>query len=370
MFPHLKFTETQIREHLQQTTVDAVSSILKEKQKLNYFDFISLLSPAATEVIKLMRVRAQKEREAHFGKTVRFYAPIYFSNYCVNECVYCGFRASNEKEIRRRTNIEEILADAHILKSQKIDSIVLVSGEDIKVSNIPFLVELTQKLREIFSYISIEIQPMNEEQYHALLTSGIHGLTIYQETYQQDLYKQLHLKGPKKDYQHRLDCMEEGAKAGFYQLGIGALLGLYDWRIESASIAAHGLYLMKHYWRSKVNFSFPRITPMAGGYHPPAMLNEQELEQMMLAFRIFFPDNDIYLSTRESPDFRDQLAKTAATVISAGSRVAPGAYVDTNEDNLDQFTMNDTRSVAVMEKTYKTLGLEVIYKDWDNHFGI
>ena len=133
-----------------------------------------------------------------------------------------------------------------------------------------FLENAVRELKKLFTYISIEIYPMLEADYRRLFNAGVHGLTIYQETYNRELYAKLHPAGPKSDYSRRLEAVAEGARAGFYNLGLGALLGLYDWRLEAVSMAAHGLWLKKHFWKSRLQFSFPRITPIEGGFEVPA----------------------------------------------------------------------------------------------------
>lgn len=364
MFPKLKFSESEVRTLIAQTTEKQVEQILSSAERLSYLDFLALLSPAASRFFPQMREKAAMLRRCYFGKTIRFYAPLYISNYCCNECVYCGFRASNKEEIRRRITLEEILEEVRIIQSWGIDSLLLVSGEDPRAVNVDFLESILPELRKRFDSLSVEIQPLPENDYRRLVAAGVHGLSIYQETYNPQRYAELHLRGPKKFYAQRLNHLEYGARAGFHQLGLGALLGLYEWQLEAASLAAHGAWIMKNYWRSKVNFSFPRITP-AGDFHVPHPLSEVDLEQMMLAFRLFFPENDINLSTRERASFRDRLSQTAATTISAGSKVSPGAYAESENEELPQFTMNDSRSAAQMVKDYKAMGFEIVYKDWD-----
>ncbi len=364
MYPKIKFDKEYVDQIINATQIEEIDNILNKNERLTFNEFIALLSPVAQNRIEAMREKAAKLRRANFGRVVRFYAPIYLSNYCCNECIYCGFRASNQNEIRKRIDIEELKQEVEVLKKWGIDSIVLVCGEDKRAMTIDYFEEIMPMLRESFDYIAIEIQPLPEDEYRRMVKAGVHALTLYQETYDKERYQLLHKAGPKKYYDQRLEHLEYGGKAGFYQLGIGALLGLSPWRYEMVSLAAHGLWIMKHYWKSKVNFSFPRITP-AGDFEVPYPVSEVELEQIMLAFRIFFPENDIYLSTRESASFRDRLALTAATVISSGSKVSPGAYAESENHELPQFTMNDNRSVAQMIQDFKALGLEVVFKDWD-----
>ena len=321
-----------------------------------------------------MREHAAAVRKMYFGNTVRLYGPLYISNICINDCAYCGFRTSYHEHKRRRLTFDEIIAEAKIIKGYGMDSLLLVSGEDPVGVSVDFLVKVVKELKKMFSYISIEIYPMDRDNYRKLFEAGVHGLTIYQETYDQELYKKLHRRGPKTDYQNRLDAMTAGGEAGFYNLGMGALLGLNpDWRIEAVSVAAHGLWTRKHFWRSKIQFSFPRITPVEGGFQVPAPVSELNLEQMMLAFRLFFHEADLFISTRESRDFRTRIVKTCASHISAGSQVAPGGYEEyerlKDKRDLGQFTVTDSSSVVQVVADMKAQGLEPVFKDWDASFG-
>jgi 2-iminoacetate synthase len=371
MFPLCKYPEKMVQDYLQQVTPDTARQSLN-RDKPTFTDFMNLISPAAAPMLEEMRERAAVVKRMHFGKTVRLYSPLYVSNWCINDCVYCGFRNSYSGHQRRRLTVEEVINEAKIIRSWGIESLLLVSGEDPKGASIEFFEEIVHELKKLFAYISIEIYPMDEAGYRRLFEAGVHGLTIYQETYDRELYKQLHLRGPKADYDARLAAVEAGGRAGFYNLGIGALLGLSDWRLEAVSLAAHGIYLKKKFWRSRIQFSFPRITPTEGGFDVPDPVSEPELEQMMLAFRLFFHESDLYVSTRETHTFRSRMAKCCASHLSAGSQVVPGGYRDAEDRQVElgQFTVNDLTSVAAVKKDLKDNALEAVFKDWDPSLGI
>ncbi len=369
MFPGIKFPETALLERIKGASEADVGRALVSPQA-SFGDFLSLLSPAAADRIDSLRERSASLKSMHFGRTVRLYAPIYVSSHCVNDCAYCGFRSSNHME-RRRLSFDEVMEEASILKSWGMDSVLLVSGEDPKSASPGFFERIVHALKGIFSYISIEVYPMREDSYRRLFEAGVHGLTLYQETYDRETYAKLHPTGPKRDYDARLAAIDAGASAGFHNIGVGALLGLYDWRSEAASIASHALWLRKRHWRSRNQFSFPRITPMEGGFEVPSPVSEAELEQMMLAFRIFFPQSDIFMSTRESHSFRMRAAQTCASHVSAGSSVVPGGYSKAKElSSLGQFTVMDEHSVSNVCQCLAKLGIEAVFKDWDGALGV
>ncbi len=366
MFKHCKITECEIRKYIDEVTVQDVTHTLK-KSKILFSDFLNLISPMAHNMINEIREKAKKVKNMYFGKTVRLYAPLYISSFCINECSYCGFR-KGIKDTRKRLSFDEIIQEAKIIKNYNIDSLLLVSGEDPRAISIDFLEKIVCELKKYFSYIAIEIYPMNTKNYKRLFDAGVHGVTLYQETYNQDLYKKLHKSGPKSDYDKRLDFIENAAQSGMYNIGLGALLGLYDWRVEAVSMAAHGTWLKKKYWNTKVQFSFPRITPIKNSFDVPHTVSEIELEQMMLAFRLFFPESNLFLSTRENEQFRNKCAVTCASHLSAASKVIPGGYIKSNDDDLGQFSLNDTRSVQEINDCLKNQNIEVVYKDWDECF--
>ncbi len=363
MFPYCKYTETEINNYLNNVQESTVFNSLA-KSKLGFTDFLNLLSPAAQVATCEMRKKATSIKKMYFGPTIRLYSPLYISSFCINDCEYCGFRTKNKNK-RKRLSFDEIIAESKIIKSYGIESLLLVSGEDPNSMSVDFLVSIVKELKKDFSYIGIEIYPMQEKDYKKLFVAGVDGLTLYQETYDKKLYEKLHNSGPKRDYENRLDFVEQGARAGFYNIGLGVLLGLDNWRSEVVSMAAHAVWLKKKYWKTKIQFSFPRITPIEGGFKVPQAISEDELEQIMLAFRIFFKESDIFISTRESVPFRNKIAATCASHFSAASKVVPGGYIDSiKEKDLGQFSLNDMRSVKKIEEDFNAVNIETIYKDW------
>lgn len=368
MLPYMKIEENELRGRLERASESDIHASLRSSAP-GVGDFLNLISPSAASLIPEMRERAAILKKMHFGKTIKLYTPLYISNYCVNKCRYCGFHADSNAE-RKRLTIDEIVTEAEAIRGYGIDSLLLVSGEDPTHITVDFLEEAVRRLRGMFSYLAIEIAPMDKRGYERLVKAGIDGLTLYQETYDRTTYEELHVAGPKSDYDRRLEHIVEGADAGFRTLGIGVLLGLYNWRVEAFSLAAHAIWLRKRFWRSKLQFSFPRITPIEDGFEPECPLSESELEQMVLAFRIAFPESEISISTRENREFRDRMTQIAASTVSAASSVVPGGYVDADQRELGQFSLNDTRSVEEVARDLSALGLDVVRKDWDSLFAV
>ena len=259
--------------------------------------------------------------------------------------------------------------EAEAIRAGGIDSLLIVAGEDPRVNTVEHLAEVGRMLKKMFSNLSLEVAPQTEEGYRELFKAGYEALTCFQETYDQELYKEMHPAGPKSNYEYRLWTQLRAGRAGFRILGCAFLLGLGPWRREAASLAAHAIYLMKECYESKIQFAFPRFCRVDGGFVPPCEVDERDVDLMMLAFRIVFPQCCMTVSTREAPAFRDYIVQVAADNMSAGSRVTPGGYaVLENEHAADvaQFTLTDRRPPAEVYSAIKEHGQEVVYKNWDN----
>ncbi len=328
--------------------------------------FVSLVSPAADPFLEEIARKAQAITEQRFGRIIGLYAPMYLSNSCSNACVYCSFNASNTLD-RVTLSVDKALREARHLHDQGFRHILLVSGEDLKEVSLDYLKEVVGELRALFDSISIEIYPMETGQYRELAGSGVDGLIIYQETYNRDLYARVHRSGRKTDYRWRLETPERGGQAGFRRVGIGALLGLADWRVEAAYLALHARHLMRRYWRSQVTISFPRLRPAVGGYTPPCPVSDRDLVHMLTALRVFLPDAGLLLSTRESEEFRNNMIPLGVTSMSAGSCTQVGGYTDSTAA-AGQFEIADHRSPGEVARTIQEIGYEPVWKDWDAEF--
>lgn len=368
MFPKLAYNEAQTEALIAAATSRQVEASLASPRP-GWFDLLNLISPAAYSFLPAMRETAQRARRAYYGKTVSVFAPLYIGNTCINACRYCDFRAQHTGTVRRNLTLEEIRTEAEAIRATGIDSLLVVAGEDPLVNTVAHLAEVGRLLKPRFSNLTLEVAPQTEDAYAILFAAGYEGLTCFQETYDQELYHHMHPAGPKSNYSFRLWTQLRAGRAGFRQLGCAFLLGLGPWRREAASLAAHALYLMRACTTAKVQFAFPRFCPVEGGFVPPCPVDERDLELMMLAFRIVFPQCGITVSTRESPVFRDRIIRTAADNMSAGSRVTPGGYAVLEQEkaaDVAQFTLTDRRSPEAVYAAIRAGGQDVVFKQWDN----
>lgn len=358
-----KWENFNITEYFSSLTEHEILQSLA-KEKLDEFDFLNLLSPLATKHLETMAQRAHDLKLQHFGNTMFLYIPIYISNYCNNGCTYCGFSMKNKIQ-RKHMTLEEIEWEAKEIAKTKIQHIILLTGEVKNLATLQYIAEGIRILKKYFSSVSIEVMPLEVEEYSELKKIGLDGMTVYQETYNEAVYDEVHLYGKKKDYKFRLGTPERAAQAGLRTIGIGALFGLSNIYEEAFFAGLHLQYLMQNYPNTQFGISLPRINPAEGGFQPHFPLDDIRFVQFMTAYRIFQPTADISLSTRELPEFRNHLLQLGITRISAGSKTDVGGY--TKEDSSTaQFEISDARSVEETVADVEKHGLQVIYKDWEN----
>ncbi len=357
-------------------------------------DFAALLSPAAGERLEELARRSVMLTRQRFGRVIRMFAPVYLSNECINNCAYCGFSRDNPI-LRVTLSPDEVLRETRMLKAQGFRNLLLVAGEHPRFVSEGYLRECVRVVGAEVPGVSIEVGPMETEEYRPIVEAGAEGLVAYQETYDREVYGQVHTLGPKKDFDWRLATPERGYAAGFRRLGIGALFGLADWRWEALSVAAHAAWLLRHCWKAQVTLSLPRLRPCAGEFQPLTRLGDRELVQLVCAFRLFLPDVGLVLSTREPASLRDGLIPLGITMISAGSHTEPGGYTGAGDEKVHytkggrltapasgsaeaipglpgratraegQFTVADDRPAAEVARVIAGMGFEAVWKDWD-----
>jgi 2-iminoacetate synthase len=363
-------------------TLDSLA--LRKSQLIERFE--RLIAPTSDLELEAMAQTSRTLTMQNFGRTMRLFAPLYLSNECINNCQYCGFSRDNPI-LRVTLDVDEVVAEAQHLARQGFRQILLVAGEHPKFVSGNYLAECVRALAPDFSSISIEVGPMDTEDYVSVVEAGAEGLVVYQETYNRGVYAEMHTAGPKRDFNYRLDCAERGYAAGFRRLGVGALIGLSRWQDEAIAMAAHLEHLFKHCWQAQINVSVPRLRPAAGGFRPLFAMADREVMQLVCALRITFPQVGIVLSTRERAPLRDALGLIGVTMMSAGSHTEPGGYTGQGREHLHhtvrgrivtpeyqdgedevaagQFEISDERPPAEIAAVLRRCGIEPVWKDWD-----
>lgn len=333
-------------------------------------DFKALLSPAAAPYLEQMARKAKKITAEHFGNTVYIFTPVYIANYCQNYCVYCGFNCYNNIR-RKRLSFEEIEHEMQLISKTGMEEVLMLTGESRKYSDIEYIGEAVKIAKKYFRNIGIEIYPVNTDEYKYLHGCGVDYVTVFQETYNTDRYETLHLMGHKRVWPYRFDAQERALRAGMRGAGFSALLGLDDFRKDALATALHVYHLNRRYPHAELSLSCPRLRPIINNEKiNPRDVGEKELCQVLCAYRIFLPFAGITVSSRESAEFRNGIAKICATKVSAGVSTGIGDHEEKytgsqDEDSGDeQFEINDSRSIAKMYDDMRRGGLQPVLNDY------
>ncbi len=339
----------------------------RNSQRLTPEDFAMLISPAAASRIEEMAALSSRFTGERFGKTISMYIPMYVGNACTNKCVYCGFNHDNPFE-RTILTMEQIEEECKAIKRLgPFENLLIVSGEYPSLCGVEYLENVLHTCRPYFHNLTIEVQPMRSADYERLTHSGLNGVVCFQETYHREAYRTYHPHGMKSHYDWRLNGYDRMGEAGVHKIGLGALLGLEDWRADTVMMARHLRYLQKKYWKSRYSVNFPRMRPSESGYQPKTVISDRELAMLTFAFRIFDHDVDISYSTREAPWFRDNMMRLGVTSMSAGSKTDPGGYASAPE-SLEQFEVSDERTPREVEASIRAHGYDPVWKDWEAVF--
>ena len=356
---------------VEQATVPDVDRVIR-KARLNASpltpeDFAVLISEAAAPRIDEMAALSRHFTAERFGKTISLYIPMYVGNACTNKCVYCGFNHDNPME-RTVLSLEQVEEECRAIRRlAPFENLLIVAGEYPSLCGVDYLEKVLKVCRPYFHNLTIEVQPMRSADYERLTHAGLNGVVCFQETYHRESYGKYHPRGMKSFFDWRLNGFDRMGEAGVHKIGMGALLGLEDWRGDVVMLARHLRYLQKKYWKSRFSVNFPRMRPSESGFKPKSIISDRQLAQLTFAFRLFDHDADISYSTREPALLRDNMATLGVTSMSAGSRTEPGGYTHQAEE-LEQFEVCDSRTPAQVEQAIRRVGYQPVYKDWDAIF--
>ncbi|MCR5608065.1 MAG: 2-iminoacetate synthase ThiH [Lachnospiraceae bacterium] len=351
------------------TAADVKAALAHDKCSIE--DFKALLSPAAKPFLEQMANKARLETSKHFGNTVYLFTPLYIANYCENYCVYCGFNCYNH--IRRmKLDAEQIEHEMKVIAESGMEEILILTGESRAKSDVKYIGEACKLARKYFRMVGLEVYPMNTEDYKYLHECGADYVTVFQETYDNVKYEQLHLLGHKRIWPYRFDAQERALKAGMRGVACSALLGLSDFRKDALASALHVYYLQRKYPHAEMSLSCPRLRPIINNDKiNPLDVHETELCQILCAYRIFLPYVGITVSSRESAEFRNGIVKICATKISAGVSTGIGdhesKYSGKDSDNNqgdEQFEIDDSRSLDKMYSDMSGEGLQPVLNDY------
>lgn len=360
-------TVSRVENATSQDVDRVMRKVYRNVERLTPEDFAILISEAASPRIEEMASLSRQFTAERFGKTISMYIPMYVGNACTNKCVYCGFNHDNPMS-RTVLTLDEVEEECKAIRDlAPFENLLIVAGEYPSLCGVDYLENVLKVCRPYFHNLTIEVQPMRSADYKRLTKAGLNGVVCFQETYHRESYKKYHPRGMKSFFDWRLNGFDRMGEAGVHKIGMGALLGLEDWRGDVVMLARHLRYLQKKYWKSRFSVNFPRMRPSESGFKPKSIISDRQLAQLTFAFRLFDHDADISYSTREPRLFRDNMATLGVTSMSAGSRTEPGGYTHPTEE-LEQFEVCDSRTPAEVEDAIRKVGYQPVYKDWDSIF--
>lgn len=332
---------------------------------ISLLEIKNILANRDPAFVEGMAMESRKITRQYFGRAVVLYAPLYLSNYCSSHCTYCGFHSRN-RIARLRLTADGMRREMEAVAGTGIENILLLTGESYKATPLSYLKEAAAAARQYFTSISMEIHPMGTEEYRELFHAGVDGITVYQETYDRDRYKEVHLSGKKRDYDYRRDTPRRAAEAGMRHISMGILLGLGNTAEDLLALYRHLRWMEKHFPGVEYSLSFPRLRKIKGRAFAVCGVDDAALIKILCLTRILFPRVGLTLSTREKPSLRDSALELGITRISAGSSTSVGGYalIKTPEEQEPQFDIEDRRSVREIVRLLKDRQFDPVFTDW------
>ncbi|MCK9205055.1 MAG: [FeFe] hydrogenase H-cluster radical SAM maturase HydG [Bacteroidales bacterium] len=339
-----------------------VNTILNKALKLkglNLEEVASLLRVEEPAVIRMIMDTAHTVKEEIYGKRLVLFAPLYTGNVCINNCTYCSFRRDNKLIRRKVLTMDEIAEETRALLREGHKRVLLICGES-KRNNTDYMVEAIRTTyaarenggRDYIRRINVELAPMETEDFARLKAERIGTYVCFQETYDPALYRNFHPADTEKgNYEYRLTVMDRAMEGGINDVGIGALLGLIDYRFEALAMMEHARHLETAFGCGPHTVSVPRIEPAIGAPNAdniPSKVSDNDFKKLVAIIRIALPYTGIILSTRENDAMRTELIHYGISQISAGSRTNPGSYTHEEEHTGSQFSLGDHRTLDQM----------------------
>jgi len=341
--------------HAPESRIREIIAKSLDKNRLEPEETAALLSVQDPELKQLILHGAKELKERIYGNRIVLFAPLYVGNECVNDCVYCGFRISNKECHRATLSKEQLVSETKSLVETGHKRLIMVYGEHPKY-NPEFIADTVQTVYDTkykkgeIRRVNINAAPLDIEGFRTVKSVGIGTYQIFQETYHEETYKKLHPSGPKSSFLWRLDGLDRAMKAGIDDLGIGALMGLYDWKFEVMGLLYHTIHLEQTFGVGPHTISFPRIEPAIGTEfteHPPYQVSDEDFKHLVATIRLSVPYTGMILTAREPIAIRNEVLSYGVSQIDAGSSIGVGDYSSKDEESRSksQFVLGDTRSL-------------------------
>ena len=308
---------------------------------------------------------AQRIKDEIYGRRLVVFAPLYVSNLCANECLYCAFRVKNTAIVRRALTQDEIAHETGVLIDQGHKRLLLVAGESYPKQGFQYILDAIETVYSVkhekgdIRRVNVNVAPLSVEDFKRLKATNIGTYQIFQETYHRETYAKVHLSGLKTDYDWRITAIDRAMEAGIDDVGIGVLFGLADWRFETLALMQHIKHLEDKFGVGPHTLSVPRLEPATGAdiaSHPPHPVSDVDFRKLVAILRLAVPYTGIIMSTRETPNMRKETFALGVSQISAGSRTNPGGYAEDEAMDSSQFSLGDHRPLDEVIRNVAELG--------------
>jgi len=345
--------------------VRAILEKARELKGLQMEDVAVLSSVSDPDLLAEMFQTARDVKDAIYGQRLVLFAPLYVSNLCTNDCLYCAFRVRNKELKRRALTQDEIRHEIEILVDQGHKRVLLVAGESYPQQGFQYVLDSVATIYDVkrgngeIRRINVNVAPLSVDEFRALKATGIGTYQLFQETYHHETYKKVHLGGKKRDYDWRVTGMHRAMEAGIDDVGIGVLFGLYDWRFELLAIMQHIRELERAFGVGPHTISMPRLEPACGSdmaSSPPSPVSDVDFRKIVAILRLTVPYTGMIMSTRETPNIRRETFAMGVSQISAGSRTNPGGYAENEHFDEAQFQLGDHRELDEVIRDIAELG--------------
>jgi 2-iminoacetate synthase len=332
---------------------------------LDMEDVAVLSSVSDPELLGELFATARDVKDAIYGARLVLFAPLYVSNLCSNDCLYCAFRVHNKELKRRALTRDEIRREVEILVDQGHKRVLLVAGESYPKQGFQYVLDAVATIYGVkrgngeIRRVNANVAPLTVDEFRALKATGIGTYQLFQETYHRETYRSVHVGGKKKDYGWRVTAMHRAMEAGIDDVGIGVLFGLSDWRFEVLALMQHIRELERVYGVGPHTISMPRLEPAIGSdiaHEPPHPVDDVDFRKLVAMLRLAVPYTGMIMSTRETPNIRRETFALGVSQISAGSRTNPGGYVEDEHFDEAQFQLGDHRALDEVIRDVATIG--------------
>ena len=348
----------QALEKTKDPSAERVNEIIAKslaKNRLDPEEMAVLINAKDPELVEKIFAGARELKQRIYGNRIVLFAPLYIGNECINNCQYCGFRCSNQEVSRKTLSFPELDKEVEALVDRGHKRLIMVYGEHPKY-DAQFIHDTVKEVYGIkkvngeIRRVNINAAPLDVEGFKTVKSAGIGTYQIFQETYHQETYATMHPSGPKSDYLWRLHGLGRAQEAGIDDVGIGALMGLTDWRFETMALLYHTIHLEEKFNVGPHTISFPRIEPAIGTElcdRPPHEVSDYDFKRLIAILRLAVPYTGLILTCRESVELRNEIIEFGVSQIDAGSDIGVGAYSQKDDEayKKSQFVLNDGRSL-------------------------